>query len=45
MITELANYASTQIAFIKWVSERNTHIPMSERLLMGHSPFDHDDDE
>jgi len=44
MITELANSEAARMEFIKWVSQRNTHIPISEiEFLIGNTPNDEND--
>jgi len=46
MITELANSAAARMEFLKWVSERNADIPVSDiEFLMGMSPLENDDEE
>ena len=44
-MTDELKLDSTQFEFMKWVSERNAHIPMSEmEFLIGIPPFGNDDD-
>jgi len=46
MTPETLNPASARLEFMKWVSERNAHIPMSEvEFLIGIPPYGGEDDD
>jgi len=46
MTPDALNPSSARFEFMKWVSERNAHIPMSElEFLIGIPPFGCEDDD